>query len=638
MNCPLCEYAFDLYEHRPKRIDCGHTFCQYCLEKIHSEKFIIYCPNDNIQDIRGLDEVPDNQLIVNQIERKYLHCYDHDEAANSFRLARLKPLCTSCQTIQGDLSESSYISTIPNKLFLVYMKKKKHLSEEIKQIVVGNPSTSLQSAVKMLQLITNYCTSRNACANHNLRPATHIDCNTYELQCEECKNLKAVKNHFPISSQTLSDIKQSYDKQCIYSLAAKNLSKSELDPSFTSKFFIELVLMSNPDLKKIENIGCQSCGKLYHLGARMPIVLSCNHIICYKCYSSGPTVKCCICKHICDKISMTPVVSLYKPPICMYCQNSTIGLNFNRSVSSKNLPYHNYCNCIVCTQCMRNGLHCNNCIPDVAIKQDYYQKLHMRSLKALLYFELPSLCELCLMQPAVFCSTISFNAICQRCNSGSDDIIELRDLLGLDRHLLELSTNPKLFEEGRPSFFKDYISLPINMKRKIQCTLYHNNPSYTPNPYGRILILRRFTTVYPITISDPRVFKVTKEFSNLTCTMDKPVKIVGVILAGRKDLQRMSSTIIYTSDGSTRLENQIEIASKEDIVFLDNLFPSAYFSIFVRYPVGEHVFSGKANRRTQMQHEGNIFDFSLTPDFSVTPGNDDRHSGPILGLLYTFDF
>ena len=634
MNCFICREDFDIDNHRPKRIECGHIFCEVCLGEIIRTGFTIHCPIDQIQDTRLLIDILDCKLTVSEIERIHLNCFDHDQAAKRFRLSRFKPLCVQCNITSNDLVQSSYVSTIPNKLFLAYMKNKKYLSKEIQQVVVGNPLITLKSAIKMMNLITNYCSSSDRCAIDNSLPVTFIDCNTFELQCVQCANSKAVINYlqiFPNPYQIISELIQSSNRKFIYSLVAKNHSNGQMTPNFMHKLFIELVLMRDSALGRMENIGCQSCGKLYHLGARMPMLLSCDHIICLKCSSSE--VYCLICQKFSAKVSAIPLVNLYKPPTCIYCGSNKIGLNLERSAPLKNLPYHNYCDCIICTQCMRNRMQCNNCIRNITVNQDYYQKLHMRSVKALLYFKLPSSCEQCQIRPAVFCSTVSFNAICEDCNSGSNDAIKLSDWWSLDMRLLELSGNPVLWAGGSPDCFKDYVSLPINMKREIQRALYYNTPGYTPNLCGRIEILRRFTRVYPITTSDPRVFKVKKEYARLVCTADRPVKIVGVILAGRKDMQRMNSTICYTTEpGAGYRENQIEIASKEDIVFLDSLAPSTYFSISARYPVGNYVFSGKFNLETEIQHEGNRFDFSSTPEIN------DRYSGPILGLLYTVDY
>ena len=33
MECPMCYELYDDVEHIPRNLNCGHTYCEFCLKK-----------------------------------------------------------------------------------------------------------------------------------------------------------------------------------------------------------------------------------------------------------------------------------------------------------------------------------------------------------------------------------------------------------------------------------------------------------------------------------------------------------------------------------------------------------------------------------------------------------------------------
>ena len=81
--------GYDLTEHRPKVLPCGHTFCGACLtQSIES------CPFDRKP---FMVPMPDNFFVLDLLQWEQLSCAVHeDSSAVAFCVQHLQPLCGIC--------------------------------------------------------------------------------------------------------------------------------------------------------------------------------------------------------------------------------------------------------------------------------------------------------------------------------------------------------------------------------------------------------------------------------------------------------------------------------------------------------------------------------------------------------------
>lgn len=64
MKCEICDEAFDLETRSPLVLQCGHTFCKWCLTQSVNRSGYVQCFVDRIRDDRGLAELPKNFALV----------------------------------------------------------------------------------------------------------------------------------------------------------------------------------------------------------------------------------------------------------------------------------------------------------------------------------------------------------------------------------------------------------------------------------------------------------------------------------------------------------------------------------------------------------------------------------------------
>lgn len=88
-ECNICMQGYDLTEHRPKVLPCGHTFCGACLtQSIES------CPFDRKP---FMVPMPDNFFVLDLLQWEQLSCAVHeDTSAVAFCVQHLQPLCEIC--------------------------------------------------------------------------------------------------------------------------------------------------------------------------------------------------------------------------------------------------------------------------------------------------------------------------------------------------------------------------------------------------------------------------------------------------------------------------------------------------------------------------------------------------------------
>ena len=536
------------------------------------ESFIVKCPQGCGDDIRSLSRIPQDMPTLLILIKNNLQCDEHNQTAIGYNLLHCKLICSECK-IPSSITNDTMPPVIAGKLFIEYCMHKKTLSKEIRELVRLNCNDRLQVTVELIRMIVQYCNTRMFCVNHPDIQATFIDYHNLDFQCDNCKKENYMKIDHADSLPPIREYCQiflAYDK-LICSTVARFLESPSMES--ISKPYIGLIQIWKGKFGKLEQVGCQSCGKLYHLGLQMPVKLSCEHFICYQC--SKTKRNCNICRSVCDRRAdiCIPIESLYQVPQCCICWNQ-VTLDITGETAN-NLPYHNFCNCIFCANC--NEYNCDECNADHFMKKNYYHKLHRRSVKALMYLKVSQQCGQCKSNPGSFWDKTSFMVICSTCFTYHDRI-PITDLFRLESYLMTYNRQPQMLQMVPPELFEYYPSLPIQLKMKILTSTHSSTPVDRTYPYGEVHQLRRFSCVYPVTTDDHRVFKINVEYINLTCVTDHNIKVIGVILAGRKNLKAIRQDIAYTWNREV-CEKSVDVRCKENIIFLDDMPASNFLAL-----------------------------------------------------------
>lgn len=100
--CSICYEAYDISEHLPKTLPCGHTFCLSCLKKWHEETGRLQCPNDNELFWMKVEELPDNQALKLILQTREVRCFLHHGIVREYCLKHWTELCEACCHKRGD--------------------------------------------------------------------------------------------------------------------------------------------------------------------------------------------------------------------------------------------------------------------------------------------------------------------------------------------------------------------------------------------------------------------------------------------------------------------------------------------------------------------------------------------------------
>lgn len=87
MDCSICFEKFDSEDHRPKVLQCGHSFCLSCLDQLPVKK----CPVDrqvSLTCVCNGVHIEDTPLLVGRIERYVLVARIHGELTKQAPLLR----------------------------------------------------------------------------------------------------------------------------------------------------------------------------------------------------------------------------------------------------------------------------------------------------------------------------------------------------------------------------------------------------------------------------------------------------------------------------------------------------------------------------------------------------------------------
>ena len=351
--CKFCVNRFNLTNHRPKELKCSHIICLECCSSLQKSTGYIICVCTEKEDHK-IESLKEPNHIIDHLNYTLLYCYTHKLTTDKIHRQTLIPICRSCDNPKESVDSAELLLLISQKVCTRYLRQKKKFSKEIRntiKLVFLNDlySNGLQKKLDTLNMISQYSNKRMNCFKHLDHRATKIRTDTYQLLCEECTSPYEPLYVGNQSIQFYIDQFQSLSPEN-FELIPFTVVKSLNETNETIQPYIEIVEMYKKLLTSLDKIGCQSCGKLYHLGQKMPIKLSCGHVICYQCLK---TVKnCLICRNNIIEIEFYPIQSLYKWPICSDC---------NSFITFENLPFHNVCDCIICANCTILGKKCQKC-------------------------------------------------------------------------------------------------------------------------------------------------------------------------------------------------------------------------------------------------------------------------------------
>ncbi|XP_034242745.1 uncharacterized protein LOC117646123 isoform X2 [Thrips palmi] len=72
MECQICLENFNVADHRPKTLPCGHSFCLQCLKRLPTKT----CPNDSLPFFGSADALADNFTVIKLCSQRpmQMHC------------------------------------------------------------------------------------------------------------------------------------------------------------------------------------------------------------------------------------------------------------------------------------------------------------------------------------------------------------------------------------------------------------------------------------------------------------------------------------------------------------------------------------------------------------------------------------
>ncbi|OMJ80338.1 hypothetical protein SteCoe_19436 [Stentor coeruleus] len=224
--------------------------------------------------------------VLNFIE---VECYFHPgTTAIHFDRKTYLTYCENCQYLNNqkvlDLRKFNlYLDTI--EIFRqLYIDHRKKLCPERRRSLIPYTTQELLNGIRFLMQIDGI-----RCDDH-FEIALNADSN-FKTYCEYCQ--VRASSAFSINDQTLASNLKDIIKNTVKNSAFNTLNKSILKISnknliFPSKSFpIQLMILegkkfiSNPDQTCQR---CSNCLKLSIEGKQKPIILKCDHIICFECY------------------------------------------------------------------------------------------------------------------------------------------------------------------------------------------------------------------------------------------------------------------------------------------------------------------------------------------------------------------
>lgn len=638
--CFLCGEQYDLEERMPLRLGCMHIYCLSCL-KIHVGDGMASCPQHDWSRTCYLSEIQEELKatdLIQILEDINMRCLKHDK--NTLRLSskHLLPVCDHCQIPADYISYTAKVY-IEKRFILDYIKYKNKLSREIKVEVKKSFNQPFLKKLICLQLMKLLNETSYVCIDHK-EQAVALNIYDYSLQCELCISNNQLAQFSSLEQRFLLDssrfflfFDESKLRYMIIDLIKKDPKKSELlTPnlakylSTNSEFSMRLVIESIIFFRffwpsKIRNeIGCQKCGELFNANWRLPIKLNCNHLVCMYCFNLKDMCSFCDIPQQFSNILCIPIAY----PKCSLCDQYIID-------KMDNLPFKSLCLCIVCSICAKLNKNCN-CLDDQLENYLPYLKLNHKQLVTMLRF-FPEYCMICNTNNAEYLCLEDSKFYCSDCMGNFT-----RTYINHSKNTIEHIENArkKLFQNTHFSTIES-----DNLRSEVSPIYYDYNrvlDTFKPKNVVQDLLfmcgfIKRFKFIYPINKKDHRILDLknmpNKPFS-IIVTSNKPIVLLGVIVAGRIDLNECSLMASLQVENDAVSEKNVNSYGKYILIRFLSTKAALLHRITITYRENYMIFSGK--KATQ-----NIYNGPENLEFIINGSTlFDSLGGPILEIVYKY--
>lgn len=108
--CVICFEHYDLTDHLPKTLRCGHSFCITCLQSYFQANGRLQCSIDNELYYDKIHELPDNEVLKAILQTRRVHCPKHSGVlTQEFCITHFVEICTYCAHQRGDCVRKSIV-------------------------------------------------------------------------------------------------------------------------------------------------------------------------------------------------------------------------------------------------------------------------------------------------------------------------------------------------------------------------------------------------------------------------------------------------------------------------------------------------------------------------------------------------
>ena len=108
MECDVCYTEYNLQDHEPRVLPCGHTTCKHCVAQMRASHLNTACPHCR----QGFDsaKVHPNFALINVLRERAAQeaskarptlCSDHGQPHDVFCLTCCRALCRECYSLSG---------------------------------------------------------------------------------------------------------------------------------------------------------------------------------------------------------------------------------------------------------------------------------------------------------------------------------------------------------------------------------------------------------------------------------------------------------------------------------------------------------------------------------------------------------
>ena len=99
LNCPGCHNSYNIAEHTPKLLSCGHTYCDACVAYLaQSYAGKVRCPDDGQEDFRDLEDIAESHHYKDLIEKITVCCNSNfNHPGEFFSPSFMVCACTQCK-------------------------------------------------------------------------------------------------------------------------------------------------------------------------------------------------------------------------------------------------------------------------------------------------------------------------------------------------------------------------------------------------------------------------------------------------------------------------------------------------------------------------------------------------------------